>query len=151
MCEDASEIPGTLLSSQSWPYVLCEDVHTYVLCPTHSLLCYARICCTCLFIRAVKVSHLLSATCQDDPSFGRRRAYCVKHNVSYTAYCVMHACVVHVCSSVLSRCLTFCQQPAKMTHLSAGGEPVLSIICVHSLLCYKSASSSSPNDTNYIM
>ena len=35
--------------------------------------------------------------------------------------------------SVLSRCLIFCQLPAKMPHLSAGG-----VVCVHVCVCVDS-------------
>ena len=63
---------------------------------------------------AVKMSHLLSATCQDTPSFGGG------------VVCVHVYCVCVCVDSVLSRCLIFCQLPAKMPHLSAGG-----VVCVH--------------------
>ena len=83
--------------------------------------------------------HLLSATCQDGPSFGRQ-----SYPVS-VCVCVYACDCVHV-DSVLSRCLIFCQQPAKMAHLSAGR--VIEFVCVHVIvivymwtLCCQDASS----------
>ena len=59
---------------------------------------------------AVKMSHLLSAACQDGASLGRW---------GYVWVCPLaYRGVLIVCIALLlSRCLIFCQQPAKMAHL----------------------------------